>query len=159
MLHAFVAGRLGGPSVRSRTAHGTEKMGPSEPGQDSPTHGGLSGVRLGEDSATEKSTPPVEVSSSGSAPVAGLSGWLVFLVWERVETQRERPGDSSMSEHPEAELMAQSVSRSGGIHQSLVERLRRPRRPEGPSVVEDKGDCSGFRVGGLRSAVFRLKEV
>ena len=91
------------------------------PDRSRPHYRGLSGVRLGEDSATEKSTPVV--SSSGSAPITGLSGWLVFLVWERLDTRRERPGDSSMSEDLEAELMAQSVSRSGGIHQSLVERL------------------------------------
>ena len=127
------------------------------PDRSCPHYRGLSGVRLGEDSATEKSTP-VEVSSLGSAPITGLSGWLVFLVWERLDTRRERPGDSSMSEDPEAELMAQSVSRSEGIDQSLVERLQRPRRPEGRSVVEDEGGCS-VRIWGLWSAVLRLEEV
>ena len=99
----------------------------------------------------------MEVSSSGSAPIAGLSGWLVFLVWERLDTRRERPGDSSMSEDPEAELMAQSVLRSGGIHQSLVERLR---RPEGPLVVEDEGGCSGLESGvcGRRYSVLRKSD-
>ena len=93
-------------------------MGPREPGQEASAHGGLSGVRSGEGSATEASTPPVEVSSFGSAPVAGLSSWVDLRVWERVDTQRERSGDSSGSEDSEAELMAQSVSRSGGNHTS-----------------------------------------
>ena len=63
-----------------------------------------------------------------------------------------------MSEDPEAELLAHSVSRSGGIHQSLVEHLRQPRPQEGPSVVE-KGGLFGVRIRGLWSAVLRLEEV
>ena len=52
--------------------------------------------------------PPVEVSSSGSAPVVGLGGCiLIRLVEERVETRVGRPAVSSLSEEL-AELMAQS---------------------------------------------------
>ena len=72
-----------------------------------------------DDSPSVKSTHPVEgVSSSGSAPVAGLPGSsLGFRVEELVEMRVGQPERSS-SEELEAELMAQSVSFSGGICQS-----------------------------------------
>ena len=116
-VHGVLAARQGGPSVRSRTA----QMGPREPGQEASAHGGLSGVRSGEDWATKVSIPPVEVSSSGSAPVAGLSSWVDFRVWERVYTRRERSGDSSGSEDSEAELMAQ-VFRFKKVRRRLIAR-------------------------------------
>ena len=51
VLHVFVVDSLvvrGGAPSEVRTTHGTQQMGPSEPGQDSSGHGGLLGVRLGE---------------------------------------------------------------------------------------------------------------
>ena len=73
--------------MKSLTVHGTEQIGHREPGQVSSGHGGRSGVGCEDDSPSVKLIPPVEVvSSSGSAPVAGLLGSsLGFLVEERVE--------------------------------------------------------------------------
>ena len=94
--------------MKSLTAHGTEQIGPREPGQCSSGQGGRSGVFSADVSAIAKSAPPVEVvSSSGSAPVVGLGGCiLIRLVQERVETRVGRPGVSSLSEEL-AEFMAQ----------------------------------------------------
>ena len=68
-----------GSTVKSLTSHGTEQIGPREPGQDSSGHGGRSGVGWDDDSPSVKSTPPFEVvSSSGSAPVVGLVIYFSF---------------------------------------------------------------------------------
>ena len=92
-----------------------------------------------DDSPSVKLIPPVEVvSSSGSAPVAGLLGSsLGFLVEERVEMRVGRPERSSLE--LEAELMAQSVSFSGETCKSRCVRRRRVEgRPVGaPRSVED----------------------
>ena len=125
--------------MKSLTAHGTEQIGPREPGQVSSGHGGRSAVGCEDDSPSVKSIPPMEVvSSSGSAPVAGLLGsGLSFLVEERMEMRVGRPERSSSE--LEAELMAQSVSFSGETCQSRAVRRRWVEgRPVGvPRSVED----------------------
>ena len=148
-----------GEPVRSRTAQWMEQIGPSLPGHESSAQGGLSVLVSEEDSASDVPAPPVEVSSPGSAPVAGLLTWEVLRVWEQVDVRREVPGDSSGSEDSEAELIAQSVSRSGGALQSREGRPRRSRDPDGPSVVVDEDDWSalesgvpGRRYSGLRNS-------
>ena len=138
--------RVGDP-VRSRTAQGTEQVGPSVPGQETSGHGGLPALGLGKEPATETFTPPVEVSSPGSAPVVGLSSWVGLRAWEWVYTRREEAGDSSGSDS-EAEFMAQSVSFSGETHQSRDEHpRRRPWDADGPEVVAEEDDCSALDSG------------
>ena len=56
-----------------------------------------------------------------------------------------RPEGSSLLEELEAELMAQSLSCSGGILQSRLEHLRWPEG--GPSIVEMRRDAQNPYLG------------
>ena len=64
-----------------------------------------------------------------------------------------------MSEDPEAELMAQSVSRLGGIHQSSGGALTMAPTSGGALGCRRRGGLFRVRFRGLWPAVFRLKEV
>ena len=62
-----------GDPVRSRTAQGTEQIGPSDPGQESLGHGGLLAWESDEEPVAETSPAPVEASSPGPASEGVLS--------------------------------------------------------------------------------------